>query len=158
LPLVSAQGQRRKVKKPKPAPAAQGPRLTVDQWERAYMNQDKKTMILKLMTPQTDDNGMQRRYQWLRGYGPKDAPYPVPPILFEPSKAPFVPNKYQILPLSPGSAPAEMRAVVREEGSYKDEVPFKVTRVRQIDLRKVGSRWLIHDYYLKENKGVDLGF
>src|SRR5215472_11905494 len=93
----------------------------VSGFERAYMNKDKRTMLMKLMVPTSDDDAMEKRYQWLRGYGPKDMPGTVhPPILFKTTKGSFVPTRYSILDETPIDK-THWTAKVQEKGTYHDE-------------------------------------
>ena len=77
----------------------------VAQFEKAYQRKDKQTMIKKLMTPTADDLMVEKRYQWLQGYGPKDMPGSKhPPILFERPRGTFVPTTYTLRSVTPGDA------------------------------------------------------
>lgn len=130
----------------------------ISNFERAYMARDKKTMIMKLMVPTQDANALEKRYQWLRGYGPHDMPGTKhPPILFESSKGSFVPTSYSLVKLTPVD-PTHYQATVNELGTYKDEDGrYKVKRVRQFKLVKQGGKWYVADYYNKDN-AEDYGF
>lgn len=130
----------------------------VSQFERAYMRQDKNTMLMKLMIPTNDANALEKRYQWLRGYGPKDMPGTVhPPILFKTTKGSFVPQQYSLLKENPIDA-THWSAVVKEIGTYHDEDGrYKVTRTRNFKVTKYKGKWYVEDYYLKENP-EDYGF
>lgn len=124
----------------------------VDQFEKAYQRKDSTTMILRLMVPSTDNAVLEKRYQWLRGYGPNDPPKGKrPPILFQTSHGSFVPTKYSVLssrPLEKG----RYEFVVREEGTYRDEDGrYRVVRVRNIKLTFFKGKWYIMDYQLPSN-------
>lgn len=130
----------------------------VEQWEQAYKRKDKQTLLMRLMVPTTDLAALEKRYQWLRGYGPKDMPGTKhPPILFETSRGSFVPTGYKVM----SAAPAEngrWDVVVREEGTYRDEDgTYDVVRVRQIKLTSYKGKWYVMDYTIKENP-EDYGF
>ncbi len=129
----------------------------VMQFEKAYQRKDKVTMIKKLMTPNPDDLMVEKRYQWLQGYGPKDMPGSKhPPILFERPRGTFVPTAYTLRGLTPGDA-THYVASVTEKGTYTDEDgKYKVERIRQIKCRKVGAKWYIEDYPAPSED--DLGF
>ena len=129
----------------------------VAQFEKAYQRKDKKTMITKLMTPSPDDLMLEKRYQWLQGYGPKDMPGSKhPPILFERPRGTFVPTAYALRSLTPGDA-THYVATVGEKGIYTDEDgKYKVERIRQIKCRKMGGKWYIEDYPAPGQD--DLGF
>lgn len=129
----------------------------VAQFEKAYQRKDKVTMIKKLMTPNPDDLMVEKRYQWLQGYGPKDLPGSKhPPILFERPRGTFVPTAYTLRSLTPGDA-THYEASVTEKGTYTDEDgKYKVERIRKIKCRKVGAKWYIEDYPAPSDD--DLGF
>ena len=129
----------------------------VAQFEKAYQRKDKVTMIKKLMTPNPDDLMVEKRYQWLQGYGPKDMPGSKhPPILFERPRGTFVPTAYTLRALTPGDA-THYEASVTENGTYTDEDgKYKVERIRKIKCRKVGAKWYIEDYPAPSDD--DLGF
>ena len=76
----------------------------VAEFERAYQRKDKQTMIKKLMTPNPDDLMVEKRFQWLQGYGPKDMPGSKhPPILFERPRGTFVPTAYALKSATPAT-------------------------------------------------------
>ena len=129
----------------------------VTQFEKAYQRKDKVTMIKKLMTPNPDDLMVEKRYQWLQGYGPKDMPGSKhPPILFERPRGTFVPTAYTLRGLTPADA-THIVASVTEKGTYTDEDgKYKVERIREIKCRKVGAKWYIEDYPAPSED--DLGF
>ncbi len=129
----------------------------VTQFEKAYQRKDKVTMIKKLMTPNPDDLMVEKRYQWLQGYGPKDMPGSKhPPILFERPRGTFIPTAYTLRGMTPGDA-THIVASVTEKGTYTDEDgKYKVERIRQIKCRKVGAKWYIEDYPAPSED--DLGF
>jgi len=130
----------------------------IKQFEEAYKRKDKKTMILKLMIPTTDADVLEKRYQWLRGYGPHDLPGSVhPPILFETSQGSFVPTKYAIVSMSPGGS-GGWNATVSEEGTYRDEDgKYRVSRLRQFKIAPYKGKYYVASYVLKENPD-DYGF
>jgi hypothetical protein len=130
----------------------------VARFEQAYKAKDKKTLLMKLMVPTHDDNAIEKRYQWLRGYGPKDMPGTKhPPILFESSKGSFVPGSYKLKSVSVADA-AHGSAVVEEQGSYQDEDgKYRVTRSRTFKLVNVKGVWYVADYVLPSNT-EDYGF
>lgn len=129
----------------------------VEKFEKAYQKQDKKAMLMKLMVPTTDAGTLEKRYQWLRGYGPKDlAGSKHPPILFETSKGSFVPSEYKVTSSAPSNG--SWNVGVEEKGSYKDEDgKYKVTRKRLVKVTKYKGSWYISDYVLRENP-EDYGF
>jgi hypothetical protein len=130
----------------------------VDVWERAYQRRDKQTMINKLLAPTTDAGTIEKRFQWLRGYGPHDMPGTVhPPILFDNRKGSFHPTQYALMKTTK-IGPNLWDNTVQETGSYHDEDgAYRVTRVRHIKVVKSGSNWYVQDYYLAENP-EDYGF
>ena len=142
----------------RPATVTSGPLAVVAQFERAYAASDKRTMLFKLMAPTQDANAIEKRYQWFRGYGPKDMPGTRhPPILFESSKGSFVPSSYVISSSGP-AGPDEWSTVVREQGTYQDEDGrYRVNRLRHFKLTRTGGKWYVADYYLQENP-EDYGF
>ena len=129
----------------------------VAQFEKAYQRKDKVTMIKKLMSPNPDDLMVEKRYQWLQGYGPKDMPGSKhPPILFERPRGTFIPTAYTLRGLTPGDA-THIVASVTEKGTYTDEDgKYKVERIREIKCRKMGAKWYIEDYPAPSDD--DLGF
>lgn len=131
--------------------------VLVAAFEKAYQRKDKQTMIKKLMTPNPDDLMVEKRYQWLQGYGPKDMPGSKhPPILFERPRGTFVPTAYLLTSVTPGDA-THCAATVQEKGTYTDEDgKYKVERTRHIACRKVGGKWYIEDYPAPSED--DLGF
>lgn len=130
----------------------------VDRFEQAYKKKDKQTMLMKLMTPTQDAGTLEKRYQWLRGYGPKDDPGSKhPPILFESSRGSFVPTSYAVVSSAPAGS-NKWQVVVRENGTYRDEDGrYKVLRQRIYTMQNVGGKWYVADYVLKENP-EDYGF
>lgn len=130
----------------------------VTRFETAYEHKDKKRMLMVLMAPTKDDNALEKRYQWLRGYGPHDMPGTKhPPILFETSKGSFVPSSYKIKSISV-SGPKSGTATVEETGTYKDEDgKYRVTRERLFRLVQIGGSWYVSDYVLTSNQ-EDYGF
>lgn len=130
----------------------------VSQFEQAYKHKDKQTMLLKLMVPTTDLGALEKRDQWLRGYGPRDMPGTRhPPILFETSKGSFVPSDYTVSSSAPLDS-GHWDVTVKENGTYKDEDGrWKVTRVRHFKLTHYKGKWYVMDYVLAENP-EDLGF
>ncbi len=147
---------------PRKSPAAGGTRsaviAVVNQFEQAYAHKDKKTMIMKLMVPTEDAGALEKRYQWLRGYGPKDMPGSVhPPILFESSKGSFLPTHFAVTAASPTDS-NHWNVTVREEGTYHDEDgKYRVNRVRRFTTTKFKGKWYVGDYVLMENT-EDYGF
>jgi len=139
-----------------------GPRAAVlkvvDDFEKAYQRKDKQTMIMKLMVPTQDAWALEKRYQWLRGYGPHDMPGTKhQPILFETSRGSFVPTAYKVLTAEP-TQPGQWHVAVQEQGTYKDEDGrYKVIRVRQFKITQHNGKWYVLDYVLKENP-EDYGF
>jgi hypothetical protein len=135
-----------------------GPLATVAAFEAAYHAKDKKTMIFKLMAPTQDAEALEKRYQWFRGYGPKDMPGTRhPPILFESSKGSFVPLSYQVSS-SASVDPDHWTATVKEQGIYHDEDGnWTVIRLRDYKLKRVAGKWYVADYVLRENP-EDYGF
>ncbi len=130
----------------------------VDAWEKAYMRKDANYLINTLMVPTTDFAILEKRYQWLRGYGPKDLPGSVhPPILFKTSKGSFVPTSYKLL----GTQKLDdthYDIAVQELGTYRDEDGlFKVDRNRHVKLTLSRGKWWVMDYYLADNAD-DYGF
>lgn len=130
----------------------------VSQFELAYMRKNKQDMLMHLMVPSNDAETQEKRFQWLRGYGPHDLPGSVhPPILFKTSKGSFVPTAYSVLSVDPVDANT-WQATVRETGTYHDEDgEWKVTRVRQFKIVKYNGKWFVGDYYLQANP-EDYGF
>src|SRR5579871_1167680 len=123
----------------------------VSGFERAYMNKDKKIMILKLMVPTSDADTLEKRYQWLRGYGPHDMPGTVhPPILFKTTKGSFVPTRYSILEETPIDK-THWIAKVQEKGTYHDEDgSYHVNRTRYFKVVKyTNGKWYVADYYVQ---------
>lgn len=129
----------------------------VMKFEKAYERKDKVTMITKLMTPDPDDLMVEKRYQWLRGYGPKDMPGSRhPPILFERPRGTFVPKSYLIKSAKPVDS-THFVVSVEENGTYTDEDgKYKVERIRNIKCRRVSNKWYIEDYPAPTDD--DLGF
>lgn len=129
----------------------------VSKFELAYARKDKTTMITKLMTPNPDDLMVEKRFQWLRGYGPKDMPGSRhPPILFERPRGTFVPKSYLIRTVTPGDS-THYEVSVQEKGIYTDEDgKYKVERIRKIKCQKVSNKWYIEDYPAPTDD--DLGF
>lgn len=154
--------QKTKARKSAGVKSATGTRAAVlaavDQFEKAYQRKDKKTMLFKLMMPTSDAMAMEKRYQWWRGYGPKDpAGTKHQPILFETSKGSFVPTTYKVLDAAP-TGTGSWSVAVREEGTYKDEDGrYKVSRVRHFKMSQQKGKWYVLDYVLKENP-EDYGF
>ncbi len=142
--------------------SASGPRaavlLVVDQFEKAYQRKDKKTMLFKLMVPTTDQEAIEKRYQWWRGYGPHDMPGSKhPPILFETSQGSFVPTKYRVSEAVPGEK-GRWNVTVHEDGTYHDEDGgYKVARIRHFVITPYKGKWYVMDYVLEENP-EDYGF
>ena len=130
----------------------------VSRFEAAYEHKDKKQMLMVLMAPTKDDGALEKRYQWLRGYGPRDMPGSKhPPILFETSKGSFVPVSYKIKSITV-SGPKSGTAMVEEKGTYRDEDgKYRVTRDRLFRLVQIGGKWYVNDYVLTENQ-EDYGF
>jgi hypothetical protein len=130
----------------------------VKQFEEAYKRKDKTTMIQKLMIPTEDAGTLEKRYQWLRGYGPKDLPGSVhPPILFDSNKGSFVPTKYAVTAASSNGA-GGWNVTVTEEGTYRDEDGrYRVSRVRRFKIAPYKGKYYVADYFLKEN-AEDYGF
>ena len=123
----------------------------VRQFEAAYMRKDKQTMIMRLMAPTTDADTIEKRYQWFRGYGPRDMPGSKhPPILFESSHGSFVPAAYTIVSSSCSATKATV--VVKEHGIYRDEDGgYRVERNRTFKLVQARGRWWVLDYVFLEN-------
>jgi hypothetical protein len=138
--------------------ARAGITAAVTRFEIAYEHKDKKAMLMKLMAPTQDDGALEKRYQWLRGYGPKDMPGTKhPPILFETSKGSFVPTAFVIKSISI-SDPTHGTATVEEKGTYRDEDgKYKVIRSRQFKLVAIHGIWYVADYVLTSNT-EDYGF
>jgi hypothetical protein len=132
----------------------------VNRFEAAYKNRDKETLLLKLMVPvpTTDMATLEKRYQWLRGYGPNDLPGSAhPPILFDLRKGSFAPDSYKVLASAPIDA-MHYAVTVREEGTYQDEDGhYKVMRVRHFKMTDYKGKWYVMDYYMQENP-EDYGF
>jgi hypothetical protein len=141
---------------------AQGARAgitgAVTRFETAYEHKDKKALLMKLMVPTQDAEAVEKRYQWLRGYGPKDMPGTKhPPILFETAKGSFVPTSYTIKSISV-SDPTHGTATVEERGTYRDEDgKYKVIRSRVFKLAAVKGTWYVADYVIPSNT-EDYGF
>lgn len=142
----------------KPGNARAAVLASVSQFEQAYKSRDRQTMLMKLMVPSTDNAVLEKRYQWLRGFGPKDLPGTKhQPILFEGTRGSFVPASYTVLNAAPIDG-QHWDVTVREQGSYRDEDgKWAVTRVRHIKLTSYKGRWMVMDYVLKENP-EDYGF
>jgi hypothetical protein len=130
----------------------------VDAFEAAYAHKDKKLMLMRLMAPTKDDGALEKRYQWLRGYGPHDMPGTKhPPILFETSKGSFVPTSFKITSMTV-SGPRSGTAYVEEKGTYRDEDgKYRVTRKRLFRLAQIGGKWYVSDYVIESNQ-EDYGF
>jgi hypothetical protein len=130
----------------------------VIRFETAYEHKERQTLLMKLMNPTQDAETLEKRYQWLRGYGPKDMPGTKhPPILFETSKGSFVPTSYVIKSISV-SDPTHGAATVEEKGTYRDEDgKYKVIRTRQFKLVAIKGKWYVADYVLASNT-EDYGF
>ena len=130
----------------------------VDAWEKAYTRKDAKYLINTLMVPSSDNAVLEKRYQWLRGYGPNDLPGSVhPPILFKTSKGSFVPKSYKVLSTTKLDA-THYDIAVQELGTYSDEDGlFKVDRNRHIKLTLSKGKWWVMDYYLADSP-EDYGF
>src|SRR5579871_3404024 len=130
----------------------------VSQFEQAYEHRDKNTMLMKLMVPTNDQAALEKRYQWLRGYGPKDLPGSVhPPILFDHNRGSFVPTSYKVAEAAPED-PSHWQVTVKEEGTYQDEDGhYHVSRIRHFKMTNYKGRWYVMDYYLQENP-EDYGF
>lgn len=139
-------------------PGRAGALSVARQFEEAYRKKDKKQMILGLMLPTTDAESLEKRYQWLRGYGPTDPPGGRrPPILFETSRGSFVPTKYQIAS-DASDGPNRWKVIAREEGSYRDEDgTYRIVRTRHILLSFTKGRWWVRDYINTANT-EDYGF
>ena len=132
----------------------------VSGFERAYMNKDKRTMLMKLMVPTNDADTLEKRYQWLRGYGPKDMPGTVhPPILFKTTKGSFVPTRYSLQEETPIDK-THWTAKVQEKGTYHDEDgSYNVTRIRYFKIVKYSDgKWYVADYYVQGKPIEDYGF
>jgi len=136
-----------------------GALAVVNQFEKAYQRKDKQTMIMKLMVPvpSTDNNTLEKRYQWLRGYGPHDLPGSRhQPILFETSKGSFVPDSYTVTKVTPDGD--RWKVQVREHGIYRDEDGrYDVSRARLITVTPYKGNYYVMDYVLMENP-EDYGF
>lgn len=160
--LASGAKQKTKARKSAGVKRVTGTRAAVlavvDQFEKAYRRKDKKTMLFKLMLPTDNAMAMEKRYQWWRGYGPKDMPGSRhPPILFETSKGSFVPAAYKVLEAASTSG-GSWSVAVREEGTYRDEDGrYKVSRMRHFTISPQKGKWYVRDYVLKENP-EDYGF
>lgn len=123
---------------------------TVRAFENAYMKKNKRQMLMVLMAPTKDLVKIQQRYEWLRGHGPGDAPNTAP-ILFQSARGSFVPTRYTISSSKPTDAKT-WTVVVNEEGkSYDEDGKYLVQRKRFFKIVKVGKKWMVGDYYLKEN-------
>lgn len=138
--------------------AKSGITAVVKQFETAYQHKDKKRMLMQLMAPTQDDGALEKRYQWLRGYGPHDMPGTKhPPILFETSKGSFVPTSYRILSVNVSDA-KHGTATVEEQGTYKDEDgKYRVRRKRLYRLINMRGKWYVSDYVITTNQ-EDYGF
>ncbi len=119
----------------------------VDAFEKAYQRKDKNTMLLKLMTPTKDTGTLNKRYQWLRGYGVDELPSAVrPPILFTTALGSYVPTAYKVVSSSAVSA-QEYSVTVKENGGCREEgVNYKVERTRRFKLLKLNGKWFVSDY------------
>lgn len=123
---------------------------TVRAFETAYMKKNKTEMLMKLMAPTKDPVKVQQRYEWLRGHGPGDAPNTAP-ILFQSARGSFVPTRYKVSS-STKTSPTSWTVVVNEEGrSYDEDGKYIVQRKRYFKIVKVGKKWMVGDYYLREN-------
>lgn len=129
----------------------------VAKFESAYQHKDKVTMIKTLMTPDPDDLMVEKRYQWLRGFGPKDLPGSKhPPILFERPRGTFVPTAYTLKSVAPSDSTHAV-ATVTEKGTYTDEDgKYRVERERKIKCKRENNKWYIEDYPAPNDD--DLGF
>jgi hypothetical protein len=125
---------------------------TIDAFEKAYQRKDKNTMLLKLMYPTTDKNLLNKRYQWLRGYGVDEVPAANrPPILFITAAGSYVPKTYKVISANPTSS-ANWTAVVEETGSCQEEGKrFSVKRRRTVTLAGMNGKWYIDNYFNPEN-------
>lgn len=124
----------------------------VDAFEKAYQRKDKATMLTKLMYPTKDKNVLNKRYQWLRGYGVDEIPGMVrPPILFTTAPGSYVPTSYTVVKTEPIDA-GNWLVVVNEKGSCQEEgKKFAVERVRHITVYLLNGKWYINNYYNTEN-------
>lgn len=140
-----------------PQAGGSGALAVVRQFEDAYKRKDKKTLIMKLMVPTNENNALEKRYQWLRGYGPHDMPGSVhPPILFQTWQGSFVPTNYKVVSSNPEGG--RIHVVVEETGTYHDEDGrWKVVRKRHFKLTQLKGRWWVADYYNAQN-AEDYGF
>jgi len=131
---------------------------TVDAFEQAYKRKDKKAMIFELMVPTKDAESLEKRYQWFRGFGPKDMPGTKhPPILFETSKGSFVPTGYAVGAIKRADS-THWTVTVREQGTYRDEDGrYTVKRVRTFKIVQYNHKWFVADYVLADNP-EDYGF
>ena len=130
----------------------------VSRFEAAYKRKDKQAMIMKMMVPSKDAETLEKRYQWLRGYGPTDMPGSRhPPILFESSRGSFVPDSYYITTVTPDQ-PNTWKVNIHEHGIYRDEDGrWDVKRIRQMTVMKYDGKYYVFDYVLMENP-TDYGF
>lgn len=119
----------------------------VDAFEKAYQRKDKNTMILKLMTPTKEVGLLNKRYQWLRGYGVDEKPSAVrPPILFTTAPGSYVPTTYKVVSSGANSS-QEYSVTVKEKGGCREEgVNYSVERVRRFKIVKMNGKWLVSDY------------
>jgi hypothetical protein len=138
------------------APTAGGTKgkvlAAVDAFEKAYQRKDKTTMLTKMMYPTKDKNILNKRYQWLRGYGVDEIPGMVrPPILFTTAPGSYVPTSYKVVKAEPIDA-GNWLVVVSEKGSCQEEgKKYAVERVRHITLYLLYGKWYINNYYNTEN-------
>lgn len=124
----------------------------IDAFEKAYQRKDKNTMLTKLVYPTTDKNILNKRYQWIRGYGVDEVPAAVrPPILFTTAPGSFVPKSYKVISVNAIDG-ANWGAVVEEKGSCQEEGKrFSVERKRNVTVTQMNGKWYINNYYNKEN-------
>ena len=154
-----AQAQHRKSKAKAKATTAQAQNLSlVAAFEQAYQKKQKDRMLNALMVPTTDDATLEKRYQWLRGYGPKDdLGSKHQPILFEGSRGSFVPTAYKVVKTNKLDA-SHYDIAVHESGRYKDEDGlWAVERDRHIKTTLTKGKWYVMDYYQEDNAD-DYGF
>ncbi|MDE2126580.1 MAG: hypothetical protein KGJ62_08320 [Armatimonadetes bacterium] len=130
----------------------------VKTWETAYEHKQRERMLMTLMEPSEDAETLEKRYQWLRGYGPHDMPGSRhPPILFDNDRGSFVPGDYKVLEVLKQS-PTAWRVTVAEHGTYHDEDGnWKVERQRDVKVVKYNNKWYVADYVLRSNT-EDYGF
>ena len=159
LSTMPTTAQKHKHKPTKPTKGASKPSGTrgqvaavIDAFEKAYQKKDKATMLLKLMYPTTDKNIINKRMQWLRGYGIDEVPAAVrPPILFTTAPGSFVPTTYKLVSANPVDG-TNWSAIVEEKGGCREESKrFSVERKRNVTLLQMKGKWYINNYYNQIN-------